>query len=136
MSIDLCVKLNDLDFNKIKCQCGCGKAKLDIRLFLFLKELEKRNIKHYVSSVFRCENHNKKVGGVPDSKHLFGLAVDVHFDNGFQDDNEFLCDMTELVADMGLRHINYPWGFHVDTGKRPGILYDIFSDLYENRLSK
>lgn len=30
-----------------------------------------------INSGYRCINHNKQVGGVPDSKHTQGLAVDV-----------------------------------------------------------
>lgn len=31
----------------------------------------------YLTSVFRCDQHNQAVGGVPDSNHKKGLAMDV-----------------------------------------------------------
>ena len=35
-----------------------------------------------VTSWIRSKEHNAKVGGVSDSRHLFGLAVDIVFDPG------------------------------------------------------
>jgi uncharacterized protein YcbK (DUF882 family) len=31
----------------------------------------------YVTSGYRCERHNERVGGSPDSQHLRGLAADI-----------------------------------------------------------
>lgn len=30
-----------------------------------------------ISSAYRCPDHNKKVGGVDNSRHLYGQAVDI-----------------------------------------------------------
>ena len=34
-----------------------------------------------INSGYRCEKHNKKVGGAPNSAHLRGLAVDIKIPN-------------------------------------------------------
>jgi len=31
-----------------------------------------------LTSAWRCDKHNKKVGGKPDSAHLYGKAVDIY----------------------------------------------------------
>lgn len=36
------------------------------------------DIPFHVNCMYRCENHNKEVGGAPDSMHLRGGAIDVH----------------------------------------------------------
>ena len=132
---DLCIKLNNFDKKRVMCECGCGEGKIDIRLLLFLHEIEKKGIKYHISSIFRCKKHNasKAVGGAPNSKHLYGLAVDVHFD---VNDDEIMFQMTDIASHFKLRHLNYSWGMHFDTGKEPGFCYDVLDDLYENRLAK
>ena len=35
----------------------------------------------YVNSGYRCEKHNKAVGGVPKSQHMRGEAADIHCDD-------------------------------------------------------
>ena len=37
----------------------------------------------HINSGFRCKQHNKDVGGVRDSSHLIGLAVDIEITNNF-----------------------------------------------------
>ena len=62
-------------------QCGCGRCEIqraDPRLFAMLEELREcvgRPI--VISSGYRCEAHNRKVGGSTFSKHCAGLAVDL-----------------------------------------------------------
>lgn len=40
-----------------------------------LRDAYKRSI--YINSFYRDNEHNSNVGGVPNSKHLFGAAVDI-----------------------------------------------------------
>lgn len=63
------------------CKCGkCGKGFKDMNPEL-LDKLDKArgiaNIPFKLTSAFRCPSHNKTVGGVPDSAHLTGKAVDI-----------------------------------------------------------
>ena len=66
-----------------------------------------------VNSGYRCERHNKDVGGVRNSQHLRGEAVDIHCQ-----DNERL---KELIIENGKfdQLITYPTFLHVSY-KRTG----------------
>lgn len=35
----------------------------------------------YIESGYRCEDHNREVGGVPNSQHVLGTAADITVDN-------------------------------------------------------
>ncbi len=50
-----------------------------------------------VTSWIRSRKHNTAVGGVPTSRHLFGLAVDVVFDEGVD-----TRDFNLLASQIGL----------------------------------
>ena len=59
------------------CKCGCGASEVEEKL---VKTADK--VREYfgkpmtVSSGRRCSTHNAKVGGVSDSRHLRGKAMD------------------------------------------------------------
>ncbi|MDD4986592.1 MAG: D-Ala-D-Ala carboxypeptidase family metallohydrolase [Dehalococcoidales bacterium] len=62
---------------RFACKC-CGTNYIDLRWGMLVKELEERigePIK--ITSGYRCEKHNKAVGGSPTSSHCKGLAIDV-----------------------------------------------------------
>lgn len=65
------------DKDRFKCPC-CGENKINsdlaerIELIEFILEE-----KLLVTSGYRCEKHNKEIGGSKTSSHLKGLAVDV-----------------------------------------------------------
>jgi uncharacterized protein YcbK (DUF882 family) len=59
------------------CRCGCGEVLYTPSLVEALDDLQERFQREVVvTSGFRCEKRNKEVGGVPDSLHLNGQAVD------------------------------------------------------------
>ena len=59
------------------CRC-CGETKVNFMLVLKLEDLRtKLNKPIIITSGYRCPKHNKEVGGVKDSKHMYGIAVDV-----------------------------------------------------------
>ena len=35
----------------------------------------------YIESGYRCEDHNREVGGVPNSQHVLGTAADITVDD-------------------------------------------------------
>lgn len=65
--------------------CKCGKCKevpadLKENLILLCQQLER--IRFYTGAIIinsgvRCVSHNKKVGGVANSQHLYGRAADI-----------------------------------------------------------
>ena len=68
------------DYFKIEefaCSC-CGKNKIDPQ---FVKKLDEARrlakIPFIITSGYRCEKHNKEVGGKADSAHLKGVAADI-----------------------------------------------------------
>lgn len=69
--------------------CKCGKCKsvpnyLKPRLRLLAQQLETiRRLSGalIINSGVRCINHNKKVGGVKNSQHILGNAVDIRAKN-------------------------------------------------------
>lgn len=57
----------------------CGKSKINPRLIELLEQLRYNagGYPLYINSGYRCEVHNKNVGGVPNSQHVQGNAADI-----------------------------------------------------------
>ena len=71
--------------NEFACKCGCGFNPINMQLVLALDMARKdAGVPFSVSSGCRCAAHNKRVGGVSDSAHTKGLAVDVSVVNSEQ----------------------------------------------------
>lgn len=95
---------------EFRCPC-CGENKTDI---LFIERLdharEHTDIPFKILSGYRCEKHNKEVGGVIDSAHTKGLAADIACTNSYQ--RWKIIDALKLV---GFRRIGIAKTFiHVD----------------------
>ena len=63
---------------EFECKCGCGLCNPSPRLVQALQKLRDligRPIT--ITSAHRCPKHNAKVGGVPNSQHVQGIAVDI-----------------------------------------------------------
>lgn len=62
-------------------ECGCGSCvtqSIDSTLLELLDSLREDLGKVIIiNSGFRCDKHNKAVGGAPKSRHLVGLAADI-----------------------------------------------------------
>jgi len=62
------------------CGAGCNKGFADMNA-RFLRRLdaarELAGTPFVITSAMRCPEHNERVGGVPDSEHLHGQAVDI-----------------------------------------------------------
>lgn len=63
---------------EFSCKCGCGcDTQADPRLLRLADTVRSHfNAPCIVSSGIRCKSHNQKVGGVADSRHLSGKAMD------------------------------------------------------------
>lgn len=62
---------------ELRCPC-CGRLVLDFALLdglQALRELARRPVR--ITSGYRCPNHNREVGGRPESYHTRGAAADV-----------------------------------------------------------
>ena len=64
--------------SEFNCKCGCGYNVVTQRLADTLQEIRDYIGKPIVIvSGCRCETHNRKVGGVPESAHMKGEAADI-----------------------------------------------------------
>ena len=64
---------------EMACKCGCGKVMFDVGLrdkLDALRELVGKAV--YISSGYRCPEHNAHVGGVHNSYHTRGIAADIY----------------------------------------------------------
>lgn len=63
---------------EMACKCGCKFNTVDYELAMVLDTLrEFFNTPVTITSGCRCVDHNKAVGGSPNSKHLLGIAADI-----------------------------------------------------------
>lgn len=79
-----------MDWGKIKyfklsefaCKCGCGQNNISEQLVMAI-DMARRDagVPFTVASGCRCAKHNKMVGGVDDSSHVLGFAVDIQVRN-------------------------------------------------------
>jgi len=74
-----CCKHFTLD--EFRCPC-CGSVQMD-KDFVILLDLARTiaGIPFVITSGYRCEKHNKEIGGVSDSAHIKGLASDIKVKN-------------------------------------------------------
>lgn len=64
--------------DEFACKCGCAFNNIDEDVVFMLDTARKlANIPFKINCGCRCEKHNKEVGGVTDSAHTKGLAVDI-----------------------------------------------------------
>ena len=92
------------------CPC-CGQVKIDwglVRCLDSICEWIKEPIR--ITSGYRCPKHNEEVGGVPDSAHTKGLAVDIHIP-----DNKFRYEVIDYATLFGIPRIGIGKNFiHLD----------------------
>ena len=63
--------------DEFKCPC-CGKVRIDSDLLLLLERVRVNLSRPIViTSGYRCPTYNAKIGGVPNSAHVYGYAVDI-----------------------------------------------------------
>ena len=64
--------------NEMACNCGCGQNECKDEMVSLLQKLrDDVGFPIRLSSAFRCESWNQKVGGHPSSSHMEGLAIDI-----------------------------------------------------------
>lgn len=71
--------------SQFDCHCDnsfCTETLIDERLLQALEELLPLSGPFTITSGFRCGSYNAKVGGKPNSQHLYGKAVDIQSNSG------------------------------------------------------
>ena len=102
-------------FNKeqFTCKCGCGYNNISLQLVDMLQQARSNlNIPFIITSGCRCVKHNNKEGGVSNSSHLYGLAVDIQYTS-----LRNLYSMIHMLLNAGFKRIgiNFKQHFiHVD----------------------
>lgn len=99
--------------NEFSCQCGCGGgfSDMDERLLLLLDAARTAaDVPFRISSAYRCDRHNEAVGGVEESAHTSGNAVDIIARSGYEK-----WRIVQALMDVGLNRIGISKSFiHVD----------------------
>lgn len=97
-------------------RCGDDDDGVDARLVDVLDAIRAAvGAPVYVSSCYRCEAHNREVGGVPGSWHTHGRAADISTDALTE------LQLAALAEQAGADGIGVYWGegwIHVDTRGR------------------
>ena len=104
-------KLKNFKESEFTCNCGCGLNNINDDVVLMLDTArELAQVPFKINSACRCEKHNKMVGGVTDSAHCKGLAVDI----SARDDRSRFIIVSALMKVGFTRVLIYDTFVHVD----------------------
>lgn len=60
------------------CKCGCNSCEMDLDfMVLIIRARAEASIPFVITSGYRCAEHNRNEGGVSNSAHTKGKAVDI-----------------------------------------------------------
>lgn len=95
--------------SEFACKC-CGRIDMQKSTLDMLEQArEIANIPFYITSGYRCEAHNRAVGGVQNSSHTLGYAADIKCNQETQK------NILEAVKKAGFQRIGVSNSFiHVD----------------------
>lgn len=108
---------------ELECKC-CGVYLIADELLIMLNEARERaGIPFIITSGYRCAKHNENVGGVAESAHTKGLAVDISFKNSNQ-----CFKIVKALYDSGFKRIgiNFAKSFvhcDIDRSKSQNVLF-------------
>lgn len=101
------------------CHDDCGQNIIDENLITMADELREHIGKPMiVHCVNRCRTHNKDVGGVSNSLHVRGMAMDFHVAGLSNRKLKKICKKlwkNKYILNGGLGI--YKWGIHIDSGR-------------------
>lgn len=115
-------------FNRAECRCKCGgqycngyPAEMAEETMRMSDEIRRRaGVPLSVNSGVRCKQHNAEVGGVWNSLHLTGQAIDLAPIGG----NISVARLQEIAEQVQAEKLpnrgglgRYDWGVHIDNGK-------------------
>jgi uncharacterized protein YcbK (DUF882 family) len=105
----------NFDSTELDCVC-CGKCDMDPVFMACLQGLrDEFGQAITVTSGFRCEAHNKEIGGAAKSQHLYGKAADITH------------PWLEALHEMAKKHfpnaIKGPGFIHIDIGPKRSWVY-------------
>jgi uncharacterized protein YcbK (DUF882 family) len=103
----------------------CGDVKIDSVLVLTLQRLRGfLGEPVIITSAYRCPQHNREIGGVPDSAHVKGYAVDIRSLGSRYRYRVLRFLFRELITRVGIgkEFIH----FDIDPGKPKGVVWDYY----------
>ena len=120
--------MKNFKIQEFVCHCGCempAEARQNIEALVAevldpVREQYGKPI--YVNSGYRCEKHNKAVGGVPKSQHMVGQAADISLRLTAYSLQDELMKLARIIVAQGKfdQLIIYPTFLHVSY-KRNGM---------------
>ena len=107
----------------------CGKNEIDQKVLNMAQEIrDYLGVAVRVNSGYRCETHNKNVGGVKNSKHVLGKACDLSCELGSAKMFQAVKELREQGKLKDLDYcIKYKTFIHIDCGGKRNKLYEIRS---------
>lgn len=110
------------NFSQEEYHAGSATVYMNMGTVTFIKAIQEFRNWHkkpmYVVSWYRTKAENLKVGGIANSNHLLGCALDFHFLNNEPTEKEFIwmakkwntiMKKYNAVGEMGI----YKWGYHI-----------------------
>ena len=96
---------------EFNCPC-CNEHRMDFdTVDMLITARVFAEVPFIITSAWRCEKHNKKVGGKKDSAHLYGKAVDIS-----APDSAARFKIVYGLVNAGFTRIGIGWKFiHADT---------------------
>ena len=113
-------------FKREEFECRhCGNVVIESKLIEILEELRERLGKPVIlTSAYRCEEHNKAIGGVPKSAHTRGYAVDVKAIS-----SRTRYEIVNFLLSKGINRIGIAWNFihfDLDLEKPQNVIWHYF----------
>tara|TARA_R100000655_G_scaffold106014_1_gene154815 strand:- start:171 stop:566 length:396 start_codon:yes stop_codon:yes gene_type:complete len=116
--VEFNIKLNYFDISEFDQpgKPGSGKANMDINLLMIVDNMRHRSgIPYTITSAYRDSEYNRKIGGVKNSAHCLGKAVDIAAPNSAQK-----YKIIESALHFGIQRIGVGSNFiHIDIQEQP-----------------
>lgn len=96
--------------SEFACKDGSDKILIDLDMIPILQTIRDIGGRLTITSAYRTPTHNKSVGGVSNSYHLYGRAFDI------VSENLSVLEICELANTLGVKGIiKYPTFVHIDS---------------------
>jgi len=114
----------NFNLSEFQCKCGCEMpSKVFDNVLLLAEQLQvlrdALNTPIHITNSYRCEPHNKEVGGAKNSQHLLGKAADIQIEHLTSRE---ISTTIEIFIDEGIMKqgglATYPTFVHYDIRKK------------------